>query len=223
MHCNWTKDRLTAYENGDLRGLARVAVLLHLRLCGDCFRRYESLASVSSPLRALDAPEPPRSLNTQIRAALSLELARGNRWQWQLAQLRAALRESLRPVAIRALGGALSALILFGAVMPDLWRNRVLASDDVPVTYLAQRLVSSPTLHEPGPYAMPPNTTVLVYVDTRGGAYKFDLPDEQNHDRKLRAEIARALLFAEFEPATVFGRPVAGQILLTFTTCNVKG
>jgi hypothetical protein len=137
--------------------------------------------------------------------------------------MRAAFRESLRPMAIRALGGALSALVLFGAVMPDLWSERVLASDDPPVTYFTQRLVSAPTLQEPGPYAMPPNTTVLVYVDMRGGAYKFDLPDDQNADTKLRAEIAKALLFAEFEPATVFGQPVAGRVLLTFTTCTVKG
>lgn len=223
MHCNWAKDRFVAYQNGELHGFARAAVRLHLRLCGDCFDEYESFATVSSPLRELTTPQPPRSLNTQIRAALSVELARGNRWQWRLGQARAALRESLRPMAIRAVGGALSALALFGAVMPDLWAVRVLAADDIPLTYLAQRLKSAPTLHEPGPYAMPPNTTILVYVDTRGGAYKFDLPDEQNTDRKLRAEIAKALLFAEFEPATFFGQPVAGRVLLTFTSCTVIG
>ncbi len=223
MRCTSIKQRLKAYHEGDLDGFARAAVRLHLRWCKDCFEEYEWTAEVSSPLRALPALEPPRSLQTQIRAALSVELARGSRWRWQLAQLRAAFRASLRPMAIRALGGALSALVLFGAVMPDLWAVRVLAADDIPVTYLAQRLVSAPTLHEPGPYAMPPNTTVLVYVDTRGGAYKFDLPDEQNTDSKLRAEIAKALLFAEFEPATVFGQPVAGRILLTFTSCTVKG
>ncbi len=223
MHCGWIKDRLVAYQNGELGDFAHAAVRLHLRWCGDCFEEYEFISSVSSPLRALTPPTPPRNLNTQIRAALSVELAHGNRWHWQLARLRAALRESFRPMAIRALGGALSALILFGAVMPDLWSVRGLAVDDIPVTYFAQRLVSAPTLQAAGPYAMPPNTTVLVYVDMRGGAYKFDLPEEQNTDHKLRAEIAKALLFAEFEPATVFGQPVAGRVVLTFTSCTVKG
>ena len=223
MHCTWTKERLLAYRNGELDGFAQAVVRLHLRWCSDCFEEYECAENVSSPLLTLQTPQAPHSLNTQIRAALSLELARGSRWQWQLAQLRAAFRESLRPMAVRALGGALSALVLFGTLMPDLWATRALAADDIPVTYLAQRLVSAPSLHEPGPYRMPPNTTVLVYVDMRGGAYKFDLPDEQNTDRKLRAEIAKALLFAEFQPATVFGQPVAGRVLLTFTSCTVKG
>ena len=223
MHCTWTKERLAAYRDGELRGFGRELVRLHLRLCKDCYDEYDFVEHVSSPLRALQSPELPPTLNTQIRSTLSLELARGSRWRWQLGQLRAALRESLRPMAVRALGGALSALVLFGALMPDLWAVRGLAADDIPVTYMARRLVSAPTLHEPGPYAMPPNTTVLVYVDMRGGAYKFDLPDDQKTDRKLRAEVARALLFTEFEPATVFGQPVAGRVLLTFTSCTVRG
>ena len=65
--------------------------------------------------------------------------------------------------------------------------------------------------------------TVLAYIDMRGGIYGFDLPDEQNENRQLRAEVANALLFAQFEPATKFGKPVLGRVLISFARCTVKG
>ena len=37
---------------------------------------------------------------------------------------------------------------------------------------------------------------------------------------ELRAEIAQSLLLAEFEPATFFGQPVLGRVVITFTTVN---
>ena len=40
---------------------------------------------------------------------------------------------------------------------------------------------------------------------------------------RLRAEIANALLFTQFEPAMMFGRPVPGRVLINFTNFTVKG
>ena len=221
MHCSWIQQRLSAYAEGDLPGFARFVTRLHLQVCPSCLRDAEAMEAAWSPLKLLRSPEPPAAMGTQLRAAISIELARGNRWQWRMARLRAAIRDGLRPMAIRTVSGSLAAALLFGMVMPALWTLRVEASDDIPVTYLTKGLVSSPTLEAKDLFPFSEDTDVLVYIDTRGKMYDFQLPEDQRQNVQLRAEIAQSLLLAEFEPATFFGQPVLGRVVITFTT--VKG
>jgi hypothetical protein len=192
-----------------------------LQVCPSCWRDAELLDAAWSPLRLLRGPEPPAMLATQLRAAISIELAHGNPWQWRMARLRSSIRDGLRPMAIRTISGSLAAALLFGLVMPALWTLRVEANDDIPVTYLAKGLVSSPTLEAKGMFPFSEDTDVLVYIDTRGKMYDFQLPEDQRQNVQLRAEIAQSLFSAEFEPATFFGQPVLGRVVITFTT--VKG
>lgn len=221
MHCSWIQQRLSAYAEGELSGVARFVTRLHLQVCTSCLRDAESMESAWSPLRLLRSPEPPASLATQLRAAISIELARGNPWQWRMARLRAAIRDGLRPMAIRTVSGSLAAAMLFGLIMPALWTIPVEASDDIPVTYLTKGLVSSPTLGAKDLSPFSEDTDVLVYIDTRGKMYDFQLPEDQRQNVELRAEIAQQLFVTEFEPATFFGQPVLGRVVITFTT--VKG
>jgi Putative zinc-finger len=221
MHCSWIQQRLSAYTEGELTGVARFVTRLHLQVCPSCLRDAESMETAWSPLRLLPRPEPPTTLGTQLRAAISIELAHGNPWQWRMARLKSAMRESMRPMAIRTISGSLSAALLFGLVLPALWTLPVEANDDIPVTYLTKGLVSSPTLEAEDLFRVSEDTDVLVYIDTRGKVYDFQLPEDQRQNVQLRAEIAQSLLLAEFEPATFFGQPVRGRVVITFTT--VKG
>src|SRR5690606_30311884 len=205
MRCSWIQQRLAAYSEGDLSGAARLAMRVHLQICPSCLRDAEALDAARSPLRLLRRPEPPSSLATQLRAAISVELARGNPWQWRMTRLRAAIRDGLRPMAIRTVSGSLAAAMLFGLIMPALWTIPVEASDDIPVTYLTKGLVSSPTL-EARDLSFSEDTDVLVYIDTRGKMYDFQLPEDQRQNEELRAEVAQSLLLVDFEPATFFGQ-----------------
>lgn len=221
MHCSWIQQRLSAYAEGELSSLAGFVTRLHLQVCPSCLRDAEAMEAAWSPLRLLREPEPPSTLATQLRAAISVEIAHGNPWQWRMARLRASIRDGLRPMAIRTVSGSLAAALLFGMIMPALWTMPVEANDDVPVTYLTKGLVSSPTLEARDLFPFSEDTDVLVYIDTRGKMYDFQLPEDQRQNVQLRAEIAQSLLLAEFEPATFFGQPVLGRVVITFTT--VKG
>lgn len=221
MHCSWIQQRLSAYAEGELSSLARFVTRLHLQVCPSCLRDAEAMEAAWSPLRLLRGPEPPPTLATQLRAAISVELAHGNPWQWRMSRLRASIRDGLRPMAIRTVSGSLAAALLFGMIMPALWTIPVEANDDVPVTYLTKGLVSSPTLEATDLFPFSEDTDVLVYIDTRGKMYDFQLPEDQRQNVQLRAEIAQSLLLVEFEPATFFGQPVLGRVVITFTT--VKG
>jgi len=124
-------------------------------------------------------------------------------------------------MAVRTLGGALTTVLLFSAIMPDLLVSPVQAMDDVPLAYLTNGFVRSAELPTTALNPFSEDTTVLVFIDKSGNMYGFELFEEQRQNAKLRAEIAQSLLLAEFQPATFFGQPVLGQVLITFTT--VKG
>ena len=218
MDCQWMRRNLPAYLDGELGSLERWTAEVHLRACSDCFERYEAYERPRSAASQLPEPHAPANLNLSIRLAVMRERSRRG-WPERLRRrLREAMREMMRPLAVRALGAAVSAVVLFGAVMPDLWSMRQLGPD-VQLEYL----VSSPTIVELAPYPVSSETTVLASVDSHGGIYDFQLPIEQRNDPKLRAEVANALLFTEVEPAMIFGRPVPGRVLISFTRYTVKG
>ena len=219
MRCSWIQQHLAAYTEGELARLPRFVTRLHLQVCPSCLRDAEAMEAAWSPLRLLRSPEPPATLGTQLRAAISVELARGNPWQWRMARLKAAVRNS-RPMAIRTLSGSLAAAMLFGMIMPALWTLPVEANDDVPLVFFTKGSLSTQTI-EAKDFSFSEDTDVLVYIDTRGKMYDFQLPEDQRENVKLRAEVAQSLLLAEFEPATFFGQPVLGRVVITFTT--VKG
>ena len=61
---------------------------------------------------------------------------------------------------------------------------------------------------------------VEAFVDGQGHVYDFRiirLPGSfPEPDRMLRAQLAHALLSTRFDPATHFGRPTLGRVLLSF-------
>jgi hypothetical protein len=219
MRCSWIQQHLAAYTEGELARLPRFVTRLHLQVCPSCLRDAEAMEAAWSPLRLLRRPEPPATLGTQLRAAISIELARGNPWQWRMARLKAAVRDG-RPLAIRTVSASLAAAVLFAMIMPALWTLPVEANDDVPLVFFTKGSVSTQTI-ESKDFSFSEDTDVLVYIDTRGKMYDFQLPEDQRQNVTLRAEVAQSLLLAEFEPATFFGQPVLGRVVITFTT--VKG
>lgn len=221
MRCSWVQQRLEAYTDGELSGVKRLTLRLHLQACPACLRDSEVMDGAQSPLSLLPAPEPPRTLGTQLRVAMSIEFVRGNRWQRKINRWKTAFQEDVRPMAVRTLGGALTTVLLFSAIMPDLLVSPVQAMDDVPLAYLTNGFVRSAELPTTALNPFSEDTTVLVFIDKSGNMYGFELFEEQRQNAKLRAEIAQSLLLAEFQPATFFGQPVLGQVLITFTT--VKG
>lgn len=223
MNCAWLQRNLRAYSERDLGFVDSTRARLHLLSCSECYEDYERWARVESPLRDLPPVSPPVELRLAIRLAAAREAARGSWAQAWLRDLRRRLDEAMEPLAVRAAGAALSAFFFFGALMPDLWTARRIGADDVPLTFLARKLVSAPTIVELAPYPISASIMVLASVDERGGIYDFEMPADQRDNVRLRAELANALLMTDVEPAMVFGKPVAGRVYISFTTYTVKG
>ena len=216
MNCRWVTGRLDAYSNDGLSAVERLVVRFHLNRCNSCFEQCDEIENAASPLRQLAAVQPPSQLRTNIHIAISRELARESWLRQAVRKWRMAARDMMRPIAIRGVGGAVTAAILFAAMMPEVMATRQEFPDDIPLMYLAKTFVSHPTVVASSPYSVNSSIAVLAYIDMRGGAYDFDLPEELKGDRRLHAEVANALLFTAFEPATKFGQPIPGKLLISF-------
>jgi len=223
MNCSWMQSRLSQYLGGELSWFQRMAARAHLRLCDECFEEYERRDSVTDWTSHIMPVRVPARLEMSTRLALSRELAVVGGLRGFLDRAGDWSRSMAAPVAIRSAGVLASSLLLFGILMPDIWKGSHTIQNDVPLTYMANALFTAPSIEVMGPYALKQDATVLAFVDMRGGVYDIELPDDLANNVRLRAELTNALLFTEFHPATRFGRPVPGQILIHFTRTTVRG
>ena len=59
-------------------------------------------------------------------------------------------------------------------------------------------------------------------VDTRGRVYDYTILDGPS-DPTVRLQVEQNLLTSVFTPATVFGVPVDGHVMVTYTGVSVRG
>lgn len=223
MNCSWMHRNLPLYVDGRLSPFGRALAHLHLRACSKCFDAYDRAESVGNWTAHLNPVRPPANLRMQIRLELRHEIAREGRLRRAWGRVKNAFHEDLQPFAIRSAGGLAAAVLLFGVLMPDIWTKPVHASNDIPLLLLSRSVAVPAVVSSLGPHSVNGNVTVLAFIDSRGGVYDLQLPADMAGDDKLKAEIANALLFTQFQPAMLFGRPVPGRILINFTNFTVKG
>jgi len=63
---------------------------------------------------------------------------------------------------------------------------------------------------------------VEAKVDTNGRVYDYSILAGQL-DQAARLQVEQNLLSSVFKPATLFGTPVRGQVVLTYTGVSVRG
>ena len=63
---------------------------------------------------------------------------------------------------------------------------------------------------------------VEAYVNSEGRAYDYRIVSGPD-DAQARARVETLLLFSVFEPARVFGEPVQGVAVMTFSGISVQG
>ena len=214
MNCRWASRHIAAYVEGDLPPVSAWLMRSHLGVCEACFRLYEGEDNLVAEMRRLPAISVPSDLRTRLLVALS----HANENSWILWKVR--LRNAMRPIAVPATGGVFAALILFLGLMANFYFVPPSLDADIPLTYLTRRIVTAPSVSIAPSFAPARDIGVEAFVDGEGYVYDFRiirLPDSYPEpDRILRAQLAQALLSARFDPATHFGRPTLGRVLLSF-------
>jgi hypothetical protein len=181
------------------------------------------MVRLRSALRGLPEACPPAHLSTALRVMASKEhqraLARQRHFDSTADSLRLWFENLMRPLALPFAGGLVSALLLFGMLLPTFTLHRGTGTD-IPVA-----LFTDPSIKAEIAFPAVDNgigidsIIVKVLVDSQGRMVDYSLPKGyglENHPEIRRALENKLLLFTQFTPATMFGQPTSGVVYVSF-------
>jgi len=227
FNCQRTKSLLSRYLDGAVTGAEMQAVAAHLQACSDCSREFLLLKGTQTAVAALGRKKAPPELALKLKLALSREASRtpSRRFQGMRLQLEHAFNVFMVP----ATAGALSAIICFGLLMGFFALPSPLqAANDVelPMTFY-----TTPELRPYPDFVRPTlasnssgSVTVEAVVGEDGRVQDYRVvSDPDGEDQQVTAELKNLMIFTQFNPATRFGVPTTGRVVLSFEKINVKG
>ena len=247
MSCQSVQDRLSWFLDRILTDEEREKIAAHLASCAACSARHQSLEKMRAALRRMDNPTVSAALATRLRVLASHErqrqLARSSLVAWlrhAAGNAELSFDNLMRPMALPFAGGLLSALLLFGMLVPNLSFRHNFADDlqlavsgaSAPDGRLVESLPAdgAPTWIwtgasvrlDPGDDTGDGDDTILeLDIDETGRVSDYSVQGGQ-----LTPEMATLILFSRFTPATLNGRAISGKTRVVFHTHrhrNVRG
>jgi anti-sigma factor RsiW len=244
--CQSIREHFSAYLDGALTGVAMQQTAAHLEGCGECEREFAGWRAMQEALAKIGPVRPPADLALRLRVALSQEQTRTARRSLDRWEMR--WENTVAPFLLRASAGFASAVLLLGtaAVLVGAFASpepveardvsadaatsprflySLLASSTPGAGHTAAATTSESTSRGAVRTAMVENANAVVveaYVNSSGRVYDYRIISGPN-DAAARAQVESLLLFSVFEPARVFGEPVRGVAVLTFSGVSVQG
>jgi hypothetical protein len=210
-------------SQGGLAGDERDWTVAHIEGCRACKSEFETAQFQRAALRSLATARLPARLAGNLRVMASHAQARQlTRITWTARfndisdRIALHFENLMKPVALPIAGGLISAMLMFGVLIPS-------------VSYARVRTVEppSPVFTEPDgqvvgegefPHLEPANLTtvsgrvvVLLLIDDRGKVQNYRVTQGQ-----MTPEVQNFILFSVFTPATMFGRPTWGEVKAVF-------
>jgi anti-sigma factor RsiW len=217
MSCQTVLNSLSAFLDHRVSGDERKRVSVHLAGCRECTAHLRDLSDLRDGLKSMPRMAVPERLRTQLQVAASHERARWNATRtlplalhtWA-ANLKLAVDNLMRPLALPFAGGLASALLLFEVLVPTLG-FRPSVRNDVPTGFY-----TAATLVEVAPPGISNDETVVeLYVDAKGQATDYSV-QRGAVSPAMQADLTRMMFFSRFTPATWFGQPTNGRVLVSF-------
>ncbi len=214
---------MSSYLDSRLPEPDRSYVARHLAECGACAARYEDAVELRRSLRSLPMAPAPARLVTDLRILASKEILRRRRMgslsaflRYWIEQCRLPIDNLMRPLALPAAGGLVSAMFIFLMLIPSLAFLRDSTNDKPTALYTEASVISIADFasHSKG------SDDTLVEVKIDGSGHMVDYRVLQG---QMTSEIGNLLLFTTFTPATMFLQPTAGTIVIRRSQIVVKG
>jgi hypothetical protein len=161
-------------------------------------------------------------MQARLRKALAEERARGSHLPW-FGRISMAWESTIAPAALRVSGAMALAVLLAGGLG---WMFgapiAVQANDDAMAHLVGPHYLYSQVPPQPIDTKRDVPIVVEAQVDTAGRVYDYSIV-EGPADERVKVSVEQNLLASVFKPATVFGVPVRGHVVVTFTGVSVKG
>jgi len=231
--CAAIQESFSAYLDGAVSGHEMQEISRHIEGFEDAGRRVDGCAECAGELAAwrmaqnalcsLGPAKPPTDLGLRLRVAISREHARR---ESRLADRLSLLWDNaVRPFVVQASAGLAGSVMLVGTIALLLSvvaaPQEVLANDEPLGAVTAPHYLYSVS---PGMIITSHDTAIVVEasVDALGRVYDFNIMTGPE-DESVRTQIANHLLGSVFEPASAFGVPIRGRVIVTFSGISVHG
>ncbi len=221
--CAAVRLEFSAYLDGALSGSAMGDLAAHLDECESCSLEFDAWRGMQDILGSLGPAPVPTALQSQLRDTLASERERGT-YLSPLERFTEFCRQTLVPAGLRVSAGLAGALLLVcgltwlvGSAAPVQANDDRLAHLNAPV-YLYSMTPPAP-ITTSGRFVA---VLVDAKVNAQGRVYDYQMLDGPS-DTATRSRIEANLLGSIFKPATVFGVPVPGHAVMTYTAVSVRG
>jgi anti-sigma factor RsiW len=232
MNCRQAQRYLAGYLDGAISPRQHQYVREHLAACRECHSQLERYRRLAVTLANVShAPVPP-DLAMRIRMRAARE---GSRWSdvkrlWTRAAV--VFEDILKPIAVPATGGVLTALVAFVLVVQNILVGVPMTGivpNDLPLN-----LVQPARLESLAPFSVPgvistsgtsDSGTLLLEatLNAEGQVVSYKILSGPN-DNAVQHQLDQVMLFSRFRPQLSFGRPQdGGRVLLSFSEVRVRG
>lgn len=189
------------------------AIRFHLSYCGSCQRELEDWELAQSDLHSLPRRQVPPDLALRLRVEVSRGLHKKVlRW------LAVWMDNVLQPMLLPASGGVLAAMVCFCLIMGSLVVPAT-RTPDVPLAF------QPPRVRELAPidyYSGDACVMVVARIDADGRAMGYRVLSGGGSPELIH-RLDRVIYFGHYQPATWFGVPTDGQVVLSLRLITVRG
>jgi anti-sigma factor RsiW len=223
QNCQKTQSYFSAYLDGAVGGRQMQQIARHLEDCEHCSQEFAALRTVQQSLAVLGSLKAPADLGLKLRLAISHQQAE-SKSNW-LDSLSLKWDNAIRPMLLQVSAGVAGAVVLVGGIA--LLLGMVAAPEPVMANDVPLGAMTSPhyLYSSVNPHAIVTDRdTVIVveaYVNSQGRVYDYNIVSGPT-DAAVQSQVVDQLLDSVFEPASVFGAPVKGQVVLTFSGISVN-
>jgi hypothetical protein len=231
MSCENVQEFISSLLDREVPAGAEGNVLVHIQSCRECSARYESMQRVKVVMHGMNYAPMPAGLTDKLRVLASHERARriahanlAARFREWRSSVQLAFDNMMRPFAVPAAGGLISALLLFTILVPSLSFAHNSFGDELPAalfTYPDGKIVGAIGYIPKIEYANSPisdqDVVLELTIDERGHVADYSV---QNGE--LTPDMESMILFSTFTPATAFGQPTWSKVSVYFHTDSYR-
>jgi hypothetical protein len=220
MNCTEAKRLFSPMLDSMLDGSQRQFLNEHMTGCESCAAQFAGLRRAKWLMATMEPHPAPSEMTLRLKVAISQQLAarRHTRWDSFLVRFENAFNAFMFP----ATAGLLSAVLIFGLLIGVLVPAHLSSANDVPtMLYTPPEMTSAPFGLGAGA-ANGESILVEAIIDPHGRVQDYRVLNSTG-ETELSPEMKNALIFTQFRPATSFGLPTSGRVVISFANINVGG